>query len=329
MAWDPVCSLIRTQESERVVRKQSWYGYKALIKRALSWRMPHFILRQVVRHSRSSLHYERLPAPATVTVVTARMGGVSFRMLHPNRCVVAKELYWGHGLRPGPADQYALDVFGLLAKRSALAVDIGAYTGIFALLAASVSRQIVVHAFDIVPEVAKAALDNVTANNLLTRVTVHLAGIGEHGTSVRVTRGHGGSALPDYYSTDMDFAQGVQVPLVSLDAVERHDLPGPHDGRTLVKIDVEGTEDQVLRSGGRFLASRRPDILCEVLYDRADVAAIVGALQPLRYRFLLVQDNQLKPYPTLHADRRYRDWLFTLMSDDELRRQGIAVATGS
>ena len=32
---------------------------------------------------------------------------------------------------------------------------------------------------------------------------------------------------------------------------------------TLMKIDLEGTEDEVLADGDRFLAGTQPDILCE------------------------------------------------------------------
>jgi hypothetical protein len=37
------------------------------------------------------------------------------------------------------------------------------------------------------------------------------------------------------------------------------------DTRVLVKIDVEGTEDEVLAHAGRFLARPHVDVLCEVL----------------------------------------------------------------
>lgn len=286
-------------------------------------------MRQAVAHSRRHAHFERLPAPAHIRAVTARMNGVTFDMLGPDRCVVAKELYWGHGQRPKSADQMALDVFAALAKDAALVLDIGSYTGIFSLLAGRATSDSQIHAFEIVPEVAKAAIDNVVANDLLTRITVHLAGLGRDAGQVRIARGEGGSALPDFYSTKLRFNDGVQVPLYSLDAFDSTiSVPAEEARRTLVKIDVEGTEDEVLRHGQQFLAHRRPDILCEILYDAADTNAVTAALAPCGYRYLLVQDDALVPQTQLHANKKYRDWLFTTLTDEELRQRGITVTSG-
>lgn len=97
-----------------VLRKQSWRGMKAPIKRLVSLRLPHMLLRGAIRIGR--LDISRLPAPAYIRKVRAETGGTHFVMLAPDRCILAKELYWSKGKPPLPRDQLALDAFAALAN---------------------------------------------------------------------------------------------------------------------------------------------------------------------------------------------------------------------
>jgi FkbM family methyltransferase len=303
-------------------RRQSWYGTKALVKRLLAQPGIHVAVRGGAAILGDRIDRARLPAPARLRHVTARMSGVTFVMLHPDRCIVAKELYWGGGRRPRAEDQFGLDVFAVLARDARLVLDVGAYTGVFSLLAARVAPRAQVHAFEVVPEVAAAARENVVANGLSGRVTVHAAGVGEQGSTVTVASGSGGSALPDFYSTRLHFAGGEQVDVRSLDAIVTEiDLPPP----ALVKIDVEGTEDVVLAHAQSFLASHQPDILCEIL-PASNTAAVQAALGPYGYRFYRVERQALNPQSQLVPSPEFRDWLFTPKSSGELAARGIPVA---
>ncbi len=298
--------------------RHDWYGIKPLAKRVLALSAPHRAVCGVAWLLGSRLPRERLPAPASLDRVTARMAGVSFVMLRPDRCIVAKELYWGNGRRPRPADQLALDVFAMLAGQARLVIDVGAYTGLFSLLAARCSSTAQVHGYEVVRAVAQAARENVVANDLEHRVTIHRVAIGADGDSVVVDDGAGGSALPDFYSTRLSFSGGTKIEVRSLDAVVRELRVGPP---AVVKIDVEGTEDVVLRHAQSFLASHRPDILCEVL-PGGNAPAVQAALEPHSYRYLRVEERILRPHAMLEPREHYRDWLFTTRSDTELASLG-------
>ena len=305
-------------------RRQSWHGAKRYAKRVLGWRVPNAAMRAAIR-VRPSAASPRLPAPVHITEVEGRIGDARFFMLRPDRCVVAKELYWGKGRRPGAADQLALEVFERLAARSdtSTVVDIGAYTGIFTLLSVAANPTLHAHAFEIVPEVFLGLFENVVRNDVLPRVTLHPAGIGEPGT-VTMPVNYGGSALPDFLSTSTVFTEGVTVPVRSLDSL-LPELPG--DGIVIVKIDVEGTEDRVLAHGQHLLAERRPDILCEVLAGVADPIALENLLEPHGYHFFKVGETELRPSRRIRPDTHLRDWLFTTLSDEELRDTGVPVGT--
>ncbi|HET9672252.1 MAG TPA: FkbM family methyltransferase, partial [Actinomycetota bacterium] len=79
---------------ESGLRRQSWFGLKRPVKRFLSLRAPHAILRSVARFV-PALRSGRLPAPAGITEVEGQVAGATFVMLDPARCENAKQLYWG------------------------------------------------------------------------------------------------------------------------------------------------------------------------------------------------------------------------------------------
>ena len=313
------------RESE-LGRRRSWYGLKRHIKRVLSWRLPHALLRGAVRVLPRLARSGRLPAPASVREVEGVVRGTPFVMLRPDRCIVAKELYWGHGRRPRPEDAFALELFAELASRADVALDIGAYTGIFSVAAAAVNPFADVHAFEIVPDVYRLLFDNCVRNDLLDRVTLHLEGVGEQGARMLVPATSSGSALPDFYSDRLRFDTGVHVRFVSLDSLFPLIPPEAH---VLAKVDVEGSENEVFRGGDAFLRGFAPDVLCEVLAGVADGGELEALLEPHGYRLFLVRETDLLEMDRLVPSRRFRDWLFTTRDASELRAMGISVAGAS
>jgi FkbM family methyltransferase len=310
--------------SSPVGRRRSWYGLKRHAKRALGWRAPNWVLRQAVRVRPALAASGRLPAPAYVREVKGHVDGASFAMLRPDRCVVAKELYWGRGHRPRPQDQFALEMFAKLAGEADVMLDIGAYTGIFTLVGTGASAALHAHAFELVPEVYRALFDNCVRNGILHRVTLHHEGIGTDGDTMTIPVAASDSALPDFFSRSLHFSEGIQVRLVSLDSLI---LSMPAAARIVVKVDVEGTENEIFSRGGRFLAAFRPDIVCEVLDGVADARGLEELLAPYDYRHYVVREHDLLLREHIETDIRYRDWLFTGRSAEELRSAGIPVTS--
>lgn len=289
-------------------------------------RVPHAVLRAAARARPELRRGGRLPAPASLKQVTGRVPGATFVMLRPDRCIVAKELYWGGGRRPQPADALAIDVYAALARTAgerAVSFDIGAYTGIFTVIATKMNPDLHAYAFEIVPDVFDAMMENLRANGVDDRVTPELAGLGEPGQKMLVPARSGGSALPDFFSADTHFDSGEEIAFRALDDF----VPAVATGaRTVMKIDVEGTEDAVLANGQAFLAAHRPDILCELLAGKADAAAVERTLTPHGYSFYVVGERVLEPREHLVPHPMLRDWLFTTRSVEDLRSAGITVS---
>jgi FkbM family methyltransferase len=255
--------------------------------------------------------------------VPGSVQGVGFVMLRPDRCVVAKELYWGHGHRPKPEDDFAIDLFATVARRSTVMLDIGAYTGLFTLVGIAVNPRIEAHAFEIVPDVYRALFDNCVRNGVLNRTTLHHVGVGKPNTQIRIPGDSAASALPDFYSSRLHFDTGILVRVISLDSL----MPlVPAMSQVVIKVDVEGTEDEIFRNGQNFLATFGPDILCEVLHDVGDAGALEALLRPHGYRFHLVRGTDLLPMDSIRPDPRFRDWFFTMRDSAELAKDGLALA---
>jgi FkbM family methyltransferase len=303
-------------------RRQSWFGLKRFVKRFLALRVPNAVLRLASKVA-PRLRAGRLPAPSRLEEVTGRVGGVPFVMLDPARCENAKELFWGRGRRPKAHDRLALDTVAVLARESDTFLDVGAYTGLFTMAVTAYAPHIVVHAFEIVPAVADALEANVRRNELEDRVVVHREGVGDPEATMRVPSGEGGSALPSFYSSKMRFEEGKAVAFRSLDSIAGLI---PEAARVVMRIDVEGTEDAVFRFGQAFLKACRPHIVCEVLHDVADGAALDGLLATARLHKYLVTDTQLVRIDRVVPHPAFRDWLFTPHTEEELRALGLPVA---
>ncbi len=312
--------------ASQIGRRRSWYGLKKHVKRFLSMRIPHAVLRRIVTFWPGLRQSGRLPAPAHLKEVQGTSRGARFVMLRPDRCVVAKELYWGGGRRPKPQDAFAIDLFASAARHADVVLDIGAYTGIFTLVSAGVNPDLHVHAFEIVPDVYLALFENCVRNAVLHRTTLHHVGVGAPDATMRVPARSIDSALPDFYSSRLDFKSGVRVGFVSLDSI-RDTIPA--GSRVLVKVDVEGTENEVFRHGERFLSTFRPDVLCEVLARVADPANLEALLAPHGYRFYLVRKADLLPAPRIRPHATFRDWFFTTKGSEELAALGLEIAARS
>jgi FkbM family methyltransferase len=303
-------------------RRQSWFGLKRFVKRFLALRAPNAIVRLGARLV-PSLRSGRLPAPARLHEVTGRVGGVSFVMLDPARCENAKALFWGRGRLPVAHDRLALDTLATLARESDTFLDVGAYTGLFTMAVTAYAPDVDVHAFEIVPAVAEALEANVRRNGIDDRVVVHREGIGDPEKTMQVPSGEGGSALPSFYSSKMQFDGGRAVNFRSLDSIAGLI---PKAARVVMKVDVEGTEDAVFRFGQGFLRAHRPHILCEVLHGVADGAALDGLLAGAELHKYLVTETRLTRIDRVVPHPAFRDWLFTPLTEEELLGLGLPVA---
>jgi len=141
-----------------------------------------------------------------------------------------------------------------LARPGYTVVDVGANIGYYTLLFESVvgvTGRIV--AFEPEPDNLAELRVNVEKNSL-RNVTIEPCAVGARSGTVAFARGINGGVRDDAVSSTGD---EVRVPLVTLDEA----LSGAVD---LIKIDVEGYEEEVLRGATRTLRTQRPALFVEI-----------------------------------------------------------------
>lgn len=248
--------------------------------------------------------------------------GACIRLRHTDRCQVAQELFWNRGQLRSECDRLALDTALAFARKSEAFLDIGAYSGLFSLAAASVNTRLLAYAYEILPQNFFTLYDNVLLNNLVSRVVPRLCGLSNEAGVIRLPISGSHGVLPSSIALDWEFLEGVDVPIRTLD--ECH---ADINGSVTIKIDVEGFETEVLEGGRNLLKNVRPDIVCEVLRKAKRISDMEELMRSLDYRFYHITDCGLVESKRVEPRKSERDWLFTTRDATELLGLGLPVAS--
>jgi FkbM family methyltransferase len=189
---------------------------------------------------------------------------------------LAAPLYWT-GLRSWEAETFA--AFVPLARVARGFLDIGAYTGVFTLVAATVNKALRAMAFEPNPPRFETLVRNLERNGLTDRCTPLPAAIGSAGRRAHLFVPAHDDSMATIDSKESTVAgSSVEVDVVSPDSVVPEELIVD-----LVKIDVEGHEGDVLTALAPRLFRDRPALICEFLADEPHDEA-EAVLDSLGYR---------------------------------------------
>ena len=253
--------------------------------------------------------WRRLPVDLTFEVAVPNAQAFLYRA-SPNDAI-GRSLYWRglQGYEPETVRPF-LD----LARAAQVILDVGANTGVFTLLASAVNPAARVIAFEPLPRLGNALRENVNLNGWNDRIQVFGEAVTDQvgAAPFHVPR----ADVPTSASLNRNGFRGLEgdiilVPTTTLDA--------SIDDEThidLVKIDVEGFEDRVLRGMTRILSRWRPAIIVEcnpdgpqreleqVLSDRSYVFYHLGPRGPeLRPHLLPDQTERCRNYLCLPVER--------------------------
>lgn len=205
--------------------------------------------------------------------------GVRIRLTAKGQ-IVENELFWAGFAKTW--EHESLTIWREKVRTARTILDIGAHTGIYALIAKAVNPKATVIALEPSPSVAKILRQNIQLNGLAIRVE-----------QVAASDTNGQAVFHDYdgelpYSASLDPKMGG--PIKHKVRVARVDdlIEGPVD---LVKIDVEMHEPAVLRGMRTILERDRPTMLIEVLTDKVH-REIEEALSGLDYRWTRIDDGE-------------------------------------
>lgn len=182
-----------------------------------------------------------------------------FVMHSENDDTVVKTLHWA-GFFSG-WEPTSLRLWSALAAGATQVFDVGAYTGIYGLLAATSSDRSHVVCVEGCGRNHDRLVRNVALNALAGRITcIHAVAARATGPALLYERYAADGILSSVHSTTKRNGEPVTVEGIALDALlDRLAVSVPD----LMKIDVEGAEPEVLAGMSEILAAGRTDILLE------------------------------------------------------------------
>jgi FkbM family methyltransferase len=211
---------------------------------------------------------------------------------------VASELAF-HGYPSYEAE--STELFRALARNASVVMDIGAHTGLYALLAAWENPSVQVFGFEAAPSVYELLLRNVAVNGLTNLETIPAALTDRDGEiELYVPPGQ----TPTSASTRQGFRRSAKATTVA--GLRGDTFVRARNLETLdvIKIDTESTEPAVLRGLHESLERFHPVLLCEVLHGRTE-DDLTDLLPPLGYRAWRVTDRGLEEADLILGDATY------------------------
>jgi FkbM family methyltransferase len=149
-------------------------------------------------------------------------------------------------------------IFSSIAKDCDLVVDIGAYTGVYSIEAASVNSSLIVKSFEPNPEMIQNLQKNIKANNLEQRIEIFPIALGQSIGASRLYLPHDDLASSSA-TLNPSASKFFEVKTSTLDDVF------VTENVHLIKIDVEGFESEIFAGGKKVLERCKPIILAEAL----------------------------------------------------------------
>jgi FkbM family methyltransferase len=216
---------------------------------------------------------------------------------------LARRGLWGY-------EGETIRVFLDLVKEARTVIDIGANTGLFALLAAKAKPTCRVWAFEPVPFIFDMLLKNIGLNQLDNLEPVSSAVsdfVGE--STFYITRTNVG--IPTDSSSCQGFRDQVEefrLPTTTLDEFVSRQKIGRLD---LLKIDAEAAESKVIRGALKTIERDRPYVICEVL-ENVDHSFVQQSFQSLQYQFYHITPETLERHASLQGSLNVeqRNYLF-------------------
>lgn len=255
----------------------------------------------------------------------------SFRMKSENDDLVVSGILWNKTFEPR-----SLAVWLALCPQKDLVLDIGAYTGLYGLAAASKNPGARVVCFEPMPTNASRIRENLRAN-LFPNITVEEAAVSKTDAPLVLNVFSGANFLTSGASlvpkTQGETKARLEVRGVCLDRFLQTVSASGAPLNMLLKIDVEGAELDVVQGMGKWADLADVDFLIEVLSD-ASGAGLTDFFRPRGYLFYKIREDagEIEPVDVLGGSGDLKDLnrLVTRKTPEQLRQMhGIPVRSRS
>jgi FkbM family methyltransferase len=238
--------------------------------------------------------------PVNTEVKVTFNGSKQFRMVNYGDDVIANEVYWKGIYSYEPR---ALGIMMKLLGKAKYFFDIGANTGLYSLLAASLDPENKVYGFEPMETAFEHFEKSIQASSLPNIFPSKIALGNFNGEAVfNIQSEEGNIPLGSSLRTDVGdeyIEKSVKVTVQKLDSfVNDNNIKGID----FIKLDTEGTEDKVLEGGIGSIDKFRPVIICEVLSHTGTEPGIHSLLDNRSYRYYYVNDDFLEQVEKIIGD---------------------------
>jgi len=249
-------------------------------------------------------------------MITLTLPKLDYRKNQPQSLVLnsAEAAYVGKLLAENGIGQYephtmatALYLLGeVVSSRNFF--DVGANIGIYSFFLASVLEPegLSIHAFEPTPNLAEIAKKIAKDNSLLYHVE-DLA-LGNFSGTAELYLSRKTDSSNSLLKGFRESSKSISVPLETVDNYCKKIGLMP----SVIKIDTEATEPDVLLGCSETISKNRPWIICEVLAGRTELK-LMEVMKPYGYYYYHINDSlSWMPQAEIYGDTsyQYRDWLF-------------------
>ena len=220
--------------------------------------------------------------------IEVEIGDQNFVMFSGNDDLVAMTYFW-HG--PSAFEAHSMNLWASCAVDAHHVLDIGAFSGVYSLLAASINPRCDVVAFEPSRRTHGRLLLNIHLNGFETRIKSKTVAVSNVSDEVHLLQFRGENVLGNGASLlekDIPVTDGSEiVETVVLDDLCRRESVEPD----LIKIDVEGAEALVLDGMEHILSAHRPNCLVEV--TPRTIAPVKEIFARHAYDLALIDDKSM------------------------------------
>ena len=181
-------------------------------------------------------------------------------------------------------ERFSTDYMKEIIRRHDIIIDIGANSGYYALLESRLAHKGKVYAIEPVPRNVWLLNQNIELNNY-RNISVHRFAIGDRNGRGEMYLYEKGNLCSFKENIQNKFTGKMAVPIVKLDSfVEKYVSGVP----TLIRMDVEGYEYQIIKGMSNILRSDKPLILFIELHpfmmSKEDMSDLIDTLKQSKFR---------------------------------------------
>ena len=290
---------------------------------------------QLLKHLRASQPLNRIVTAATRNLLNScgfkselivkhlhRLGSVQCNL--PNGHVlllesdgndwIPNQLFWKGWAGYEPE---TLPLFFRLASTARVTLDIGAYIGLFALLAGYANSEGHVYAFEPLLNLYARVKRHVDLNSLRNVHCLNIALADFNGTT-EIFHQPGNTCTASLSLEFMQWQPGWRSSVVTVATADQFVQEEKLMHVDLVKIDTESTEPQVLTGMLSTLERDHPNIICEVLPTFGVEKALIDILRPHGYYFYQLTDKGLIWRDSIEGSLEFKNYLFSTISPERI-----------